>query len=175
MDEKQGLALLEKWQGLLELRDWTIALRVGCLPDEMRTPEVDGEADWTECRKTAVIRLLDERCYGERIVPYHPERTLIHELLHLKLCLLGESGNALQDRLAHQLIDDLADAKESWIAACLADGVPVPEPARLEDYSGQFKLRLPKSLHRALSLRSSEEGVSMNQLCLYLLSKGLHA
>ena len=43
-------------------------------------------------------------------VPYHPERTLIHELLHLKLCLLGESGNALQDRLAHQLIDDLADA-----------------------------------------------------------------
>lgn len=69
----------------------------------------------------------------------------------------------------------LADAKESWIAACLADGVPVPEPARLEDYSGQFKLRLPKSLHRALSLRSSEEGVSMNQLCLYLLSKGLQA
>ena len=110
MDEKQGQALLEKWQGLLELRDWTIALRVGCLPDEMRTPEVDGEADWTECRKTAVIRLLDERCYGERIVPYRPERTLIHELLHLKLCLLGESGNALQDRLAHQLIDDLADA-----------------------------------------------------------------
>ena len=38
----------------------------------------------------------------------------------------------------------LADAKESWIAACLEDGVPVPEPARLEDYSGQFKLRLPK-------------------------------
>ena len=69
----------------------------------------------------------------------------------------------------------LADAKESWITACLADGIPVPEPARLEDYSGQFKLRLPKSLHRALSLRSSEEGVSMNQLCLYLLSKGLQA
>ena len=38
MDEKQGKALLEKWQGLLELRDWTIVLRVGCLPDEMRTP-----------------------------------------------------------------------------------------------------------------------------------------
>ena len=110
MDEKQGQALLEKWQGLLELRDWTIALRVGCLPDEMRTPEVEGEADWTECRKTAVIRLLDERCYGERIVPYHPEQTLIHELLHLKFSLLGESGNDLQDRLVHQLIDDMACA-----------------------------------------------------------------
>lgn len=69
----------------------------------------------------------------------------------------------------------LEDAKKCWISACLEDGFPVPEPARLEDYSGQFKLRLPKSLHRALSLRSSEEGVSMNQLCLYFLSKGLQS
>ena len=53
------------------------------------------------------------------------------------------------------------------------DGVPIPEPARLEDYSGQFKLRLPKSLHKQLAQRSSEEGVSMNQYCVYLLSKGL--
>lgn len=67
----------------------------------------------------------------------------------------------------------LEDAKQCWFTACLEDGVPIPEPARLEDFSGQFKLRLPKSLHRALSLRSTEEGVSMNQLCLYLLSKGL--
>lgn len=66
----------------------------------------------------------------------------------------------------------LADAKRSWFAACLQDGVPIPEPARLEDYSGQFKLRLPKSLHRKLAQRSSEEGISMNQYCLYLLSKG---
>ena len=82
-----------------------------------------------------------------------------------------ETATTLQENCG----DILADAKESWITACLADGVPVPEPVRLEDYSGQFKLRLPKSLHRALSLRSSEEGVSMNQLCLYLLSKGLQA
>lgn len=69
----------------------------------------------------------------------------------------------------------LEDAKRSWLEACLADGTPIPEPSRLEDYSGQFKLRLPKSLHRALALRSSEEGISMNQYCLYLLSRGLQA
>ena len=67
----------------------------------------------------------------------------------------------------------LEDAKRSWISACLEDGISVPEPIRLEDYSGQFKLRLPKSLHKRLSEKSSEEGVSMNQYCVYLLSKGI--
>lgn len=67
----------------------------------------------------------------------------------------------------------LEDAKRCWFAACLDSGIPIPEPAQLDDYSGQFKLRLPRSLHRLLAQRSSEEGVSMNQYCLYLLSKGL--
>ena len=67
----------------------------------------------------------------------------------------------------------LEDAKKCWFTACLEDGVPIPEPAQLEDYSGQFKLRLPQSLHKQLAQRSSEEGVSMNQYCVYLLSKGL--
>lgn len=67
----------------------------------------------------------------------------------------------------------LEDAKRSWFAACLEDGVSIPEPSRLEDYSGQFKLRLPRSLHKRLAERSDEEGVSMNQYCVYLLSKGI--
>ena len=67
----------------------------------------------------------------------------------------------------------LEDAKRCWFTACLEDSIPIPEPTRLEEYSGQFKLRLPKSLHRLLAQKSSEEGVSMNQYCVYLLSKGL--
>ncbi len=67
----------------------------------------------------------------------------------------------------------LEDAKREWFAACLEEGTAIPEPLREEDYSGQFKLRLPKSLHRLLAQRSSEEGVSMNQYCVYLLSKGV--
>lgn len=67
----------------------------------------------------------------------------------------------------------LEDAKQCWFTACIEDSIPIPEPARLEAYSGQFKLRLPKSLHKLLAQRSSEEGVSMNQYCVYLLSKGL--
>lgn len=67
----------------------------------------------------------------------------------------------------------LNDAKRSWFEVCLESGIPIPEPSRIEDYSGQFKLRLPKSLHKLLAERSSEEGISMNQYCVYLLSKGV--
>lgn len=67
----------------------------------------------------------------------------------------------------------LDDAKRSWFEACLESDTPIPEPACVEDYSGQFKLRLPKSLHKLLAEKSSEEGISMNQYCVYLLSKGI--
>lgn len=63
------------------------------------------------------------------------------------------------------------DAKREWIAAAVEDGVTIAEPVNMEGYSGQFKLRIPKSLHRKLAEHSKEEGVSMNQYCVYLLSK----
>jgi predicted RNase H-like HicB family nuclease len=66
----------------------------------------------------------------------------------------------------------IEDAKKSWFAACLEDGTPIPEPRDIDSYSGQFKLRMPKSLHKTLAERSQQEGISMNQYCLYLLSSG---
>lgn len=67
----------------------------------------------------------------------------------------------------------IEEAKKEWLTSCLEEGIEIPEPYREEDYSGQFKLRLPKSLHCQLAQRSSEEGISMNQYCVYLLSKGV--
>jgi len=58
-----------------------------------------------------------------------------------------------------------------WLAAAIEDGIAIPEPDSIEDYSGQFKLRLPRSLHRQLALQSKREGVSMNQYCVFLLSQ----
>ena len=68
-------------------------------------------------------------------------------------------------------IKNAADAKKEWIEATLEEGGTVPEPDSLSDYSGQFKLRIPRSLHRALAEQSKKEGISMNQYCIYLLSK----
>lgn len=66
----------------------------------------------------------------------------------------------------------MEDAKKSWFTACLEDGIAIPEPSHLDKYSGQFKLRMPRSLHKTLAERSKQEGISMNQYCLYLLSRG---
>ena len=63
------------------------------------------------------------------------------------------------------------DAKREWLLSALEEGLAIPEPAEETEYSGQFKLRIPRSLHRALAQHSKEEGISMNQYCLYLLTK----
>ena len=63
------------------------------------------------------------------------------------------------------------DANREWIRAALEEGIEIYEPDSLENYSGQFKLRIPRSLHRSLAEHSQREGISMNQYCVYLLSK----
>lgn len=98
------------WKSLLGLTDWTIVLKTDCYSSEMTLQNVVGETEWSESIRAACIRIMSEDEFGDRIVPYDAEKTLVHELLHLKFCLIGESGNDLQDRLLHQLIDDLARA-----------------------------------------------------------------
>ena len=65
----------------------------------------------------------------------------------------------------------IEDAKREWIKAAIEEGIKVPEPIDSNRYSGQFKLRMPKSLHKELMERAKKEGTSMNQYCVYLLSK----
>ena len=75
-------------------------------------------------------------------------------------------GDTLEDTVNHVL-----DAKREWLLAALEDGIRINEPASADNYSGQFKLRIPKSLHRSLAEHSKAEGISMNQYCLYLLTR----
>lgn len=70
-----------------------------------------------------------------------------------------------------EAIKNAEDAKRAWLEAAIAGDVKINEPDDLENYSGQFKLRIPKSLHKSLSEHSKAEGISMNQYCLYLLAK----
>ncbi len=70
-----------------------------------------------------------------------------------------------------EAIANSVDAKKAWLAAAIEDGIEIYEPDSLDNYSGQFKLRIPRSLHRSLALHSQNEGISMNQYCVYLLSK----
>ena len=71
------------------------------------------------------------------------------------------------------ILHNALDAKKAWLEAALDTGVEIAEPIGDDPtrYSGQFKLRIPKSLHMALSVNARREGISMNQYCIYLLSK----
>ena len=70
-----------------------------------------------------------------------------------------------------EVITSALDAKKAWLEAALEDGDIIQEPNSIDNYSGQFKLRMPKSLHKQLAEQSKKEGISMNQYCLYLLAQ----
>ena len=103
--------LLSEWQDRLGLQDWRISLHPCCKPEEMTEPDSTGCTVFNETIKTARIEIVDPQYYGDdRIAPFDWEKTLIHELLHLKTSLISSDCDPLQERIAHQLIDDLARA-----------------------------------------------------------------
>jgi predicted RNase H-like HicB family nuclease len=68
-------------------------------------------------------------------------------------------------------IGPMADeAKALWIESEYEAGEAIPEPAQRLAYSGKFNLRLPRSLHAALANAAEEDGVSLNQYVVHLLS-----
>ncbi len=64
-----------------------------------------------------------------------------------------------------------ADARTGWIETEYEEGRNIPEPSH-QEYSGKFNVRLPKSLHRALADAAAQDGVSLNQYVVMLLSSG---
>lgn len=109
--------LLNEWKVRLGLHDWRIKLNPKCTSAEMGDEEDCGCTTFEESTKTARIDILDPQYYGERIVPFDFEETLVHELLHLKLSIVSIGVPDAQERYMHQIIDDLArafvDAKRS--------------------------------------------------------------
>lgn len=64
-----------------------------------------------------------------------------------------------QDAALHgivRLVEDLMRDMEST-------GEPLPEPLALKKYSGRFVIRTTPEVHRELTIRSAEAGVSLNR------------
>ncbi|MCP4379295.1 MAG: toxin-antitoxin system HicB family antitoxin [bacterium] len=47
---------------------------------------------------------------------------------------------------------------------------PIPEPLAGKRYSGRFMVRIPPDVHRNLTLKAAEEGISLNRLASAKLS-----
>ena len=70
-----------------------------------------------------------------------------------------------------EAVEEAKIAVEGFLKVYKEDGCPIPEPEILKPFSGQTRLRLPKSLHAALSQEALKEGVSLNSYIVYLLSE----
>lgn len=102
--------------------------------------------------------------YKMEIIKDKDENGYVVSFPELKGCIT--CGDTIEKAVANA-----EDCKKEWFLAAIEDGYDIPEPLRDESYSGQFKLRIPKSLHKQLAETSRKEGISMNQYCLYLLSQ----
>jgi antitoxin HicB len=67
----------------------------------------------------------------------------------------------------------IEDAMRAWIETAIENGKPVPEPRRPDEYSGKFVTRLPKSLHRDVSMAAVREGVSLNAYVASTLARSV--
>lgn len=105
-----------------------------------------------------------KKAYRMEIVEDKDEGGFIVTYPDLPGCI--SCGETIESAVANAI-----DAKEVWLEAAIEEGIEINEPDSLNDYSGQFKLRIPKSLHKSLAEHSQREGISMNQYCVYLLSK----
>lgn len=106
----EELAMLEKWKRKLCLQEWRIRLKTHLRPEEMTMNDVAGCSEWSESIKAARIEIIDPAYYGDRIVPFDFEKTLVHELLHLKFSFWCQNEDDIGDRVMHQMIDDIARA-----------------------------------------------------------------
>lgn len=68
-------------------------------------------------------------------------------------------------------IEALRNAKaaiKEYLEICEKDNLPAPQSK-----SGKFNVRVPKDLHRELVKKAVEQGVSLNQLVVYLLGRSI--
>ena len=72
-----------------------------------------------------------------------------------------------------QAIANGRDAVRSYLASCRRHGDPIPKPSAPAGWSGQFRVRMPRSLHARLAARAESEGVSLNMLVVAAAAQAL--
>jgi len=87
--------------------------------------------------------------------------------LHIARCLefpsLVAHGNTVEGALKE--IEKVVEEAITWMQE---ENEEIPEPFGVKKYKGNLTLGVPAEVHRKLSIKSAEEGVSINQ---YILSK----
>ena len=86
---------------------------------------------------------------------------------------LGEDTCVGDGDTPQEAVESLDEIKNFLIRKWFAEGVTIPEPAPGKSFSGRFTVRMPASLHKELYERASQEGVSLNEYVVYMLSSAV--
>lgn len=71
-----------------------------------------------------------------------------------------------------ELSEHAEEAHRLWLETALDRGKAIPLPARQEEFSGKFIVRISRSLHRRLVETAKVEGISLNYYAGTLLASG---
>lgn len=83
----------------------------------------------------------------------------------------GVGGLSALGATREEALSELRVAAEAYFEALKAAGKPLPLPEKVTSYSGQLRLRMPKSLHAALSHEAEDANISLNTYIVSLLSE----
>lgn len=110
MTEDKAIELFNKWVHVFRLENWDIKFQWKTRERDMDLKESCGCVKYLHQTRQAVVQMLDPVDFSNNLFEYDYEKTLVHELLHIKFADLDDSGDPLRDKLVHQMIDDLAKA-----------------------------------------------------------------
>ncbi len=82
-------------------------------------------------------------------------------------------GCMTQAETIDEAFEAIEDARQLWIKTAYAESQGIPLPRDMEEHSGKFMVRVPRSLHRNLVRAAKREGVSLNQYVNSLLETGV--
>ena len=82
-------------------------------------------------------------------------------------------GCITQGDTFEELGEMIREAMLAWIEVELEDGAAIPEPRAVDDFSGKFVTRIPRSLHRDLVRAAERDGVSLNSFVNMALSRSV--
>jgi len=114
--------------------------------------------------------MTSERLESYLTLPYRVEVTPDEEGGY-NAAIRELTGRVAFGETVEEAYSALEEVKRVWLETALARGWRIPVP-RTADYSGEFRVRLPKSLHAELARLAEDEGTSLNQLVVALLSEG---
>ena len=102
--------MLNEWKDRLGLHGWVIRVCDNLKPDEMRLADSWGDTLIDPVNKAARIDIINPEYVCPRLIPFDYEKVLVHELLHIKFCLIEHNLGNIGGELFHQMIDELAVA-----------------------------------------------------------------